>query len=106
MLLQHKLKPKVPQNAEKLKPLSVQFSKKTYSSHHKPHGKYQNRLGRIDGRCLGISNRLELKHMEFLTNILGILRAPDTREENFKIKLNIFQFDNRCDNGRKSLNNK
>ena len=83
MLLQHKLKPKVPQNAEKLKLLSVQFSEKTYSSHHKPQGKYQNRLGRIYGRCVGISNRLELKRMEFLTNILGILRAPDTREENF-----------------------
>ena len=35
MLLQHKLKPKAPQDAEKLKPL-FQFSKKTYfptSSH-------------------------------------------------------------------------
>ena len=52
MLLQHKLKPKVPQHAEKLKPL-FQFSKKTYSSHHKPHCKYQNRR-QIENRRLGL----------------------------------------------------
>ena len=52
MLLQHKLKPKAPQDAEKLKPL-FQFSKKTYSSHLKPYGKYQNRR-KVENRRLGL----------------------------------------------------
>ena len=52
MFLQHKLKPKVSQDAEKLKPL-FQFSKKTYSSQHKPYGKYQNRR-KVENRRLGL----------------------------------------------------
>ena len=52
MLFQHKLKPKVPQDAEKLK-LLFQFSKKTFSSHHKPHRKYQTRR-KVENRRLGL----------------------------------------------------